>query len=84
MVENNVFNIVIISWIIIGIIVLIPLQFKDEIKPENDFIFKCNPHYFGAKFSYLNECPNSYINVTGNYCNGILVCENKLRYATYE
>ena len=44
-----------------------------------DAKFKCNPHYFGAKYTYPNVCPNSFINATGNYCNGVLVCENEVK-----
>ncbi|HKL41784.1 MAG TPA: hypothetical protein VJ962_04305 [Clostridia bacterium] len=73
-------------WFIVLIIAFFlgALQAKlliDIAEPKDDFIFRCNPHYFGSKWSYPNECPNSYINATGNYCNGVLVCENKLRNA---
>ena len=51
-----------------------------DIIGENDFVFECNPHYFGPQYSYPNPiCNDTFINVTGNYCNGKLVCENQLR-----
>jgi len=73
-----------IALVIIFIFFLGALHSKlltDITGPKDDYIFKCNPNYFGPKWSYPNECLNSFINATGNYCNGVLMCENKLRNA---
>lgn len=47
---------------------------------KSDYVFECNPHYFGPQYAYPNpECNDTFINITGNYCNGKLVCQNQLR-----
>jgi len=38
--------------------------------------YKCNDYYSGKL--YPEQCGNFFINKTGNYCEGILVCENYL------
>lgn len=51
-------------------------------RSNDDYLFKCNPYYFGQKYTYPNEpCNNTFVNITGNYCDGVLVCENKLRWS---
>ena len=63
--------------IILMIVAIIPTINKNDC---NDYVFECNPHYFGPQYAYPNpECNDSFINVTGNYCNGKLVCQNQLR-----
>ncbi len=65
-------------WIVAGAFVYIGSYI--DIMEQSDFVFECNPHYFGPQYSYPNpECNDTFINVTGNYCNGKLVCENQLR-----
>ena len=40
-----------------------------------DFIFKCNPY----NDDYHNCNSTKFMNITGLYCNDILICQNQLR-----
>jgi len=76
---------VIITCVVISIIILFIVSLfvlfinHEEQKRIDNQLFKCNPYYFGAEYVFPYRCPNTFINATGNYCNGILVCENELR-----
>jgi hypothetical protein len=50
-------------------------QLIDKTDVEKNSEFKCDPYYNGKRFS--ETCNVLFINKTGNYCDGILVCENE-------
>lgn len=76
-VNKKTFVIMILSiWLFILIIVMSIANLQDRVNnlQDKDFDFKCNDYYDGK--IYPERCANFFINKTGNYCNGILVCQN--------
>ena len=51
---------------------------KEIISRNDDFIFKCN-EFFDGKAWDQDNCKEFFINITGNYCDNKIVCENELR-----
>lgn len=41
---------------------------------QNNTHFTCNAYYNGK--TYPEKCSKLFINRTGNYCDGVLVCQN--------
>ena len=52
-------------------------KYNTPSQEDQDFIFKCNPYHEDFK-----NCNSSkFMNVTGLYCDDILICENQIREA---
>ena len=74
--ESKAFKILIITIVILLIGNMVFYYFGSE--DLNEKLFTCNPYYFGnANSQPPYTCKNGFINATGNYCNGVLVCENE-------
>jgi len=45
---------------------------------ESDYLFLCADFNDGRHYSQ-EPCEDFFINITGNYCNGEIVCQNTLK-----
>lgn len=73
------FGFVFILLLFIGCLIpkIITITKCDNITKDNNTLFSCNPYYDGKLYSEP-RCNHLFINKTGNYCDGVLVCENEV------
>lgn len=50
----------------------------DKSYSEEHFKFKCTEYYDGRTYEQ-EPCDKLFINATGNYCDGELICQNEYR-----